>query len=138
MDLELSERAVDGCAVVELRGELDLSSAPGLRERLLAILTEQSVSLIIDLSGLQFMDSTGLTVLLSTERRAKLLGGALVLAAPQKIVAKVLRVTGLDTHFTIFPTVAEAARAVRQDCPRGPSAPGGPAGPTGPAEPAVP
>ena len=116
MDLELSERTVDGCAVVGLRGELDLSVAPDVRDRLLAILSAQSAaSLIVDLSGLEFLDSTGLNMLLATERRAGLLGGTFSLVAPQKIVAKVLRVTGLDTHFAIFPSVADAVLAAGRE-----------------------
>ena len=108
MDLKLSERPLGGCTVIELHGELDLSSAPGLRERLLA---GQAARLILDLSGLAFMDSTGLKALLDANRRARLLGGALTLAAPQKIVSKMLTVTGLDAHFTILPTVAAALSA---------------------------
>jgi len=139
VDLELSERDLDGYVVVGLRGELDLSSAPDLRDRLLAILTEQTSTVILDLSDLTFMDSTGLNVLLSTNRRAGLLDGTLVLAAPQKIVAKVLRVTGLDTHFRIYPTVAEASLALRTTNqathPAGASEPPEPAGPSKPTGP---
>lgn len=111
MNLRLSERKLDGRTVVALRGELDLSTAPGLRDRLLAILNERPGGLILDLSALTFMDSTGINVLLVTERRAVLLGGSLALAAPQKIVAKVLRITGLDNHFAIYPTAEAAAAA---------------------------
>ena len=111
MSLELSERVLDGYAVVELHGELDLSSASDLRERLLDIVSQQTASLILDLSGLRFMDSTGISVLMATERRANLLGGSLSLVNPQKVVARVLQVTSLDKHFAIFPTVADATAA---------------------------
>ena len=111
MDLELSERIVEGHAVVGLRGELDLTSTDMLRDRLFAILTEKSASLILDLSGLTFMDSTGISVLVATERRAFALGGSLSLAGLQKVVARVLHVTSLDRHFPIFATVEDAVHA---------------------------
>lgn len=111
MDLELSVRIQDGCTVVELRGELDISGASGLRERLFDILAGQETSLILDLSGLRFIDSTGISVLVAAERRAHELGGSVSLAGPQKIVARVLHVTSLDRHFPIFPTVEDAILA---------------------------
>jgi anti-sigma B factor antagonist len=108
VDLEFSAHLLDGHAVVELRGELDLSNAPALRERLLDIAATQSASLILDLSGLTFMDSTGISVLVAAERRAHQLGGSLSLAGPQKVVARVLHITSLDRHFPTFGTVEEA------------------------------
>lgn len=117
MDLELSERIQDGYAVVELHGELDISSASGLREQLFDILADQAASLILDLSGLSFIDSTGISVLVAAERRAHELGGSLSLVGPQKIVARVLHITSLDRHFPIFPTVEEAILACRESDP---------------------
>ncbi|MBO0708811.1 MAG: STAS domain-containing protein [Candidatus Dormibacteraeota bacterium] len=117
MDLELSERLEEGHAVVELRGELDISSAASLRERLLDILADHAHSLVLDLSRLVFIDSTGLSVLVAAERRAQELGGTLSLVGPQKIVARVLRVTSLDKHFPIFPTVGEAILADSENGP---------------------
>lgn len=117
MDLELSERIQDGYAVVELHGELDISSASGLREQLFDILAGQAASLILDLSGLSFIDSTGISVLVAAERRAHELGGSLSLVGPQKIVARVLHITSLDRHFPIFPTVEEAILACRESDP---------------------
>jgi anti-sigma B factor antagonist len=114
VDLELSERTHDGHVVVELRGDLDISTASDARERLLAILAGQAASaLILDLSGLDFLDSTGVSVLVAIEQRAGVRGRKLFLAAPQKIVARVLRITSLDKHFRIYPTVEEAIFA---DC----------------------
>ena len=117
MDLELSETVRDGYAVVALHGELDISNASDLRERLLAILRDQARSLVLDLSRLTFIDSTGLSVLVATERQANQLGGTLSLAGPQKIAARVLHVSGLDRHFPIFPTVDEAIPGGENDPP---------------------
>jgi anti-anti-sigma factor len=118
VDLELSETVVDGgYAVVALRGELDLSIAEELRDRLLAILAREAASLILDLSGLAFMDSTGVSLLVAIERRANELGGTLSLVAPQKLVARVLHITSLDRHFLIFPTVDDALLSGREAGP---------------------
>lgn len=118
MDLELSKHIADGRTVVELRGELDVSNADDLRERLLAIIGEdRASSLILDLSGLSFMDSTGISVLVAAERRAHELGGTFFLADPQKIVARVLHVTSLDRHFRIYPRAADAVRAANETDP---------------------
>ena len=117
MDLGLSGHLMDGYAVVELRGELDVSSASSLRERLLGILADQAPNLILDLSRLTFIDSTGISVLLAAERRAHELGGSLSLAGPQKIVTRVLHITSLDRHFPIFPTVDDALLAGRENDP---------------------
>lgn len=111
MDLYVNDRSLGDYVVVEVNGELDLATAPTLRDHLLAVLNRQGARVILDLTGVDFMDSTGLLVLVSTERRARLLGGGLRLAAPGSNVLKVLRVTSLDRHFAIFPD-AEAAAAL--------------------------
>lgn len=95
--------------VVEVNGEVDLATAPALRGHLLSVLRKHGNQVILDLAGVDFMDSSGLHLLLSTERRARLLGGALRLVAPQRNVTRVLQVTGLDRHFAIFPTLEAAA-----------------------------
>jgi anti-sigma B factor antagonist len=117
VDLELSERIEDGHVIVELRGELDVSTAPELRERLLGTLVGQPGSLILDLSRLRFMDSTGVTVLVATQQRADLRGWTLRLANPQKVVATVLHTTSLDKHFRIYSTVEDAVQAARHNGP---------------------
>jgi anti-anti-sigma factor len=98
--------------IVELRGDLDLAAAPALREHLLDALRHNTNSLILDLSKVRFCDASGLAVLVGTQRRARLLGVSLYLAAPRPQIAKVLRITGLDRGLTVYPTVLEAlARA---------------------------
>jgi anti-anti-sigma factor len=119
VDLQLSERIHDRHVVVALRGELDVSTAPELRERLSAILARDPASLILDLSGLEFMDSTGISVLVAAEQRADPRGWTFSLAGPQKLVGRVLSITSLDRYFRIFPTVEDALRAGRETGPAG-------------------
>ena len=101
----------DGYVVAALRGELDIASAPALREQLLSLLRRASSRLIIDLSAVGYADASGLAVLVSSGRRAGLLGGSLRLAAPSPAVATVLSATGLNQHLDIFPTVQAAITA---------------------------
>jgi anti-anti-sigma factor len=108
LGLSLSARTECGYVIAVLSGELDIASAPALREQLLGLLTPAASRLIIDLSAVSYADASGLTVLVGTGRRAGLLGGHLRLAAPPPEVARVLSLTGLGRHLDIFPTVHAA------------------------------
>lgn len=108
--LRVSART-EGCiTVAELAGELDVGSAPHLREQLLSLLRPGSSRLIIDLSRVSFCDASGLAVLVGTDRRAELLGGYMRLAAVPPEVGQILRITGLQRHFLISATVSDALR----------------------------
>lgn len=98
----------DGCAIVALRGDLDIVSAPPLREELLSLLRPEASRLIIDLSAVRYADASGIAVLVGSRRRAVLLGGWLRLVAPAPEVAEVLAVTGLTQHLATFRTVEAA------------------------------
>ncbi len=103
----------DGPVIVTLAGELDMVSAPAVRERLLSLLRPDASRLVIDMSAVRYADASGLAVLVSTQRRAVLLGGTLRLAALRPEVAKVLAVTGLSRRLAAYPTV-QAALAGRK------------------------
>ena len=104
-----------GYVIAALRGELDIASAPGLREQLLGLLRPAISRLIIDLSAVRYADSSGVAVLVGTGRRAGLLGGWLRLAAPSPEVARVLSATGIGQHLEIFPTVQAAITSQHLD-----------------------
>jgi anti-anti-sigma factor len=107
--LDLSAQSKGGITIAELTGELDIANAPALREQLLSFLRPGSSRLVIDASKVSFCDATGLAVLVSTARRAKLLGGFLRLAAVSPQVGQVLEITGLHRHLPNFPTVHAAS-----------------------------
>jgi anti-anti-sigma factor len=94
--------------IARLRGELDVATAPALRERLAPLLRRRMRLLVLDLSEIRFCDAAGLAVLIGTQRRARLSGITLRLAAPGAQVANVLRATGLDRSLSIHPTLAAA------------------------------
>ncbi|HEU5158809.1 MAG TPA: STAS domain-containing protein [Streptosporangiaceae bacterium] len=94
--------------IARLSGELDVATAPALRERLAALLRLRMPLLVLDLSGVSFCDAAGLAVLIGAQRRATPLGTTLRLVAPRSQVAKVLHVTGLDRSLKIHRTLADA------------------------------
>jgi anti-anti-sigma factor len=98
----------DGSVIVTLDGDLDIASAQAVRERLLGLLGPGAGRLVIDMSAIRYADASGLAVLVSTQRRAVLLGGTLRLAAPPAEVVRLLNVTGLSRHLTTYPTVQAA------------------------------
>jgi anti-anti-sigma factor len=97
--------------IIRLGGALDVAAAPALRERLIGVLHRGTSLLILDLSGVLSCDASGLAVLIGTQRRARLLGSAVRLAAPSPPVAKLLRSTGLDRSFAIYPDLSGALAA---------------------------
>lgn len=82
--------------VVKLTGECDLSSAPALRETLRPLVPPDVTQLTVDVSGLDFIDSTGLGVIVGALRRIREAGGELTMSGAQGQVLRVLEVTRLD------------------------------------------
>ena len=111
MDLILNEHAVDSHEVVEVRGEVDVHSAPQLRDRLTEIIDEGKASVVVDLSWLQFIDSTGLGALVAALNHANAAGTKFCLVCKAERLLKVFRITGLHEVFEIHPTVEEAIEA---------------------------
>ena len=97
--LSVSERA--GETVVQAAGELDVNTAPELRERLAGLIGEGSRAILIELSGVTFVDSTALSVLVSALKRLRQADGDLQLSSPSPSVRRVFEITGLTRLFTI-------------------------------------
>ncbi len=91
----------DECVTLRLSGEVDLNTAQSMRDAALDAMRRHGTNLRIDLSGVTFLDSTGLEVLLATRRRATLEGGQLHLVDPTQAVMRVLEVTGIKHLFEI-------------------------------------
>jgi anti-sigma B factor antagonist len=97
--------------VVRLRGALDIAAAPALRERLIGLLHPGMRLLVLDLSRVPSCDAAGLAVLVGTQRRARLLGIVVCLAAPSLPVATLLSLTGLERNLAICPDLSSALAA---------------------------
>ncbi|HVW16900.1 MAG TPA: STAS domain-containing protein [Solirubrobacteraceae bacterium] len=106
------ERPAPGTRVVALAGELHLSTAPELRARLSRVISLRPPALIVDLSGVEFIDSTGLSVLLGALRRVERSGGRLALVAGSATVMRLFHITRLDETFAICATREEALERV--------------------------
>ena len=107
VELNVSSRSQGDHVIVTTAGEIDLYTAPRLQIDLAAIVDDAAPAarIVIDMSGVEFCDSTGMNVLLSALRQVRERGGELELAAPRPAVMKILQVTGLDAVFTISPAV---------------------------------
>jgi anti-sigma B factor antagonist len=95
--------------VVEIAGEADVTNTDEMRRLLDDEVSKQPRTLIIDLSGLRFMDSSALHALLLVNRALDRQGGVLALVSPQAAVAKILRLTTADRLIPVFSSVADAA-----------------------------
>ena len=96
---DTSERST----VLKLQGELDVATAPALEASLASAFAGDPSSMVVDLSDLTFLDSTGIRVLVSAGRQAEDAGCSLVLLAPTAQVLRVLRLTGVDRLLAIEP-----------------------------------
>ena len=94
--------------LVGLTGEADVTNSDALREVLDAEVAKQPRTMIIDLSGLRFMDSSALHVILRANRVLDRQGGVLALASPREPVAKMLRLTAADQLIPVYASVTEA------------------------------
>jgi anti-anti-sigma factor len=104
-----------GRTIIRLRGDLGFDAAPALRERLIDVLHHGTDLLVLDLSHVSTCDPAGLAVLIGTQRRARLLGITMRLAAPSLPVNKVLGATGLRRNFTICSDLSSALAPERHE-----------------------
>ncbi len=108
--VDLNTRECDGYAVVELRGELDVTDAAGVAAAL-AVVVVREPDIIVDLAALEFIDSSGVAALARGRKQARHAGGDLRLAAPRQQVTRILASTRLIDAFSVYASVAEAACA---------------------------
>ncbi|HEY3701160.1 MAG TPA: STAS domain-containing protein [Acidimicrobiales bacterium] len=88
-------------AIVVLHDTLDVHSAPLVRECFQGVLAQGWTAIIVDLHDVEFIDSTGLGVLIGARRRSQDAGVKLVLARPSRATHRLLAITGMRRHFTI-------------------------------------
>lgn len=101
MDLGLDVSQSGNWSVLAVTGEVDVATAPAMRERLVSLVADGNVHLIVDLSPVDFIDSTGLGVLVGTLKRVREADGELALVIPQERILKLFDITGLSKIFTI-------------------------------------
>ncbi len=114
MDLGLAVREEGGWTVLAVSGEIDIATAPSLREKLHALLADDRRNLVVDLDDVGFLDSTALGVLVGVLKRARTEGGELRIVTTQPRVRKVFEITRLDSAFDLCSTVEYAVRGTRE------------------------
>ena len=109
MKFQIEDEQIDTRThLIELGGEVDLYTAPELKERLEQVIEGGTTRLVIDLSKATFIDSTTLGILVSGSKRLGSDGGALAIVATDQSITKVFEITGLDRVFPIHDTREEA------------------------------
>lgn len=115
MELGLDVRTVDSHSVVDVKGEIDVYTAPKLREKLIELVSDGSYNVVVNLEGVDFLDSTGLGVLVGALKRVKAHDGSLSLVCTQDKILKIFKITGLTKVFPIHDSVEDAASTASPD-----------------------
>jgi anti-sigma B factor antagonist len=113
IDLTVRSSVVDGWTILSIEGEVDLYSAPAVRDAALAAMDSGVDHLVLDLTAVPFMDSSGLGVIVACLKRLREMGGDLAVVSPASSPStKLLSLTGLDhaipTHATLDQALASA------------------------------
>ena len=111
MELKLGHSGKDGIEVVDVGGEIDIYTAPRLRELLIDLVSKNKYHLVINMDKVEFLDSTGLGVLVGGLKRVRAHDGSLDLVCTQERILKIFRITGLTKVFGIQQTVNQAIAA---------------------------
>ncbi len=104
MNMQLRIQKIEGTTVLEVGGEVELANAPQLRSELLGIGDVEHPRIVVDLSQVTFIDSTGIGVLVGAIKRVRERQGELALVCPQPRVRRIFEITGLLRALSIFET----------------------------------
>jgi anti-sigma B factor antagonist len=115
VDLKLDHHTMDGIEIVDVEGEIDVYTAPRLRELLIELVNTGFYQLVVNMEKVEFLDSTGLGVLVGGLKRVRAHDGSLDLVCTQERILKIFRITGLTKVFGIHDTVGEAITARKSE-----------------------
>jgi anti-sigma B factor antagonist len=108
MDLDLESTRRGSASVLTLRGEVDVYTAPRLRQAIVDLVDAGSPLVVVDMANVDFLDSTGLGVLVEGLKRARARSSDLAIVATQDKILKIFDITGLNKAFAIHRTVDDA------------------------------
>ena len=106
--MNIQSTSQDDIQILELSGELDYHSSPDLREKLTELTAKQAPKILVNLGGVEYMDSSGIATFVEAFQKTKRYQGRLILAALTATVRGVFEIAKLDSIFEITATVAEA------------------------------
>ncbi|MET7520712.1 STAS domain-containing protein [Streptomyces sp. NPDC005480] len=113
--LRVSSRRHGGWTVVEVSGELDIATQNQLGDHLEEVIAERTpAQVVVDMSGLDFCDASGLSVLVAAHHAAKDRQGQLRLVCPQRRIRRLLHITDLTDVMPVVDTVAQATATVKE------------------------
>jgi anti-sigma B factor antagonist len=116
VEFSIEDRRLDGGVhVIAVTGEIDLFTAPELKQALSVPIDDGIERIIVDLSATTFIDSSSLGVLIGAQRRLKLNGGQLAVVCDNDSIVKTFKITGLDSVFTLVSSLDDARDAVGAD-----------------------
>lgn len=95
-------------SIIRVTGYIDISTSPRLRERIQEVAVTEPAILLIDLGAIEFLDSSGLGVILNGWKLLHAQGGTLAVVSPQSRITKIFEITALNLSIGLFPTVEEA------------------------------
>lgn len=110
VDIKIDLKETDAIPVLAVQGEVDVYTAPKLKSRILSLIDNQQYSMIIDLNGVDFMDSSGLGVLVGGLKRVGPHDGSIILVLNRPNILKIFKITGLDKVFKIYGSVEEVPK----------------------------
>ena len=113
MDLTLQTREVGDGTIVAVGGEIDVYTAPKLRDKITELVADGHYHLVVDMEGVEFLDSTGLGVLVGGLKKVRAHDGSLQLVCTQDRLLKIFRITGLAKVFVIHDSPRPLALAAR-------------------------
>lgn len=113
MRIETSLRHLDGIPVLDVVGEIDIYTTPQFKEAVSAAIDENNPAIIINMTQVTYMDSSGFGTLLSATKRLRPLDGALYLAGCNESIQRMLQITRLNTIFGVYATEEEAFVAAK-------------------------
>lgn len=109
MNLKVTPRRIDdGTQALDLEGEVDVYTAPKLRQEIMDQVDSGVKNLLVNLTKVEYLDSTGLGILIGGVKRLKEQGGSLKLVGPSARITRIFEITGLNKIFDVYPGEAEA------------------------------
>jgi anti-sigma B factor antagonist len=111
VDFNVTIDGLEDWAVVRVHGDVDVATAPRLREQLVNLVSEGRAKVVLDLDGVDFLDSTGLGVIVGALKRARTHGGDLRVVCTRPRLRKVFELTALDRALPLSATAEEAVAA---------------------------
>lgn len=114
MNLKLNTRTInDQTSLIDLEGEVDVYTAPQLKQQIITLLDNGAKHVIVNLSAVDYLDSTALGVLIGGLKRLRERDGMLDLICPNQRIKRIFEITGLDKIFDIYPSEEEAMSKIQ-------------------------